>query len=183
MGAGEKDELLTLLRFTSTRSEGKPVSLADYVGRMAEGQEEIYYLLGSDPAVRRGQPPPGPVQGARPGGAAARRPVRRVHDAERARVPGEEAAQRGRPGADAAGRGAPAQAEESEPVADADWAAGGRALQDGAGRPGDRGARVTAADRQPGPPGLDQHGLRARDAARAPADRGRLHRRRPRSSS
>ncbi len=49
MGAAEKDELLTLLRFPSTRSEGKAISLAEYAGRMAEGQEEIYYLLGSDP--------------------------------------------------------------------------------------------------------------------------------------
>ncbi len=46
--AAEKDELLTLLRFPSTRSEGKSTSLAEYVGRMIEGQEEIYYLLGSD---------------------------------------------------------------------------------------------------------------------------------------
>jgi molecular chaperone HtpG len=48
-GAAEKDELLTLLRFPSTRSEGKLISLADYAGRMAQGQEEIYYLLGNDP--------------------------------------------------------------------------------------------------------------------------------------
>lgn len=48
MGAAEKDELLTLLRFPTTRSEGKAIALADYAGRMAEGQEEIYYLLGSD---------------------------------------------------------------------------------------------------------------------------------------
>jgi molecular chaperone HtpG len=47
-GAAEKNELLTLLRFPSTRSEGKATSLADYKGRMIEGQDEIYYLLGSD---------------------------------------------------------------------------------------------------------------------------------------
>lgn len=49
-GATEKEELLTLLRFPSTKSEGKPISFADYAGRMAPGQEEVYYLLGSDPA-------------------------------------------------------------------------------------------------------------------------------------
>jgi molecular chaperone HtpG len=48
--SGDKDDLLPLLRFPSTTSEGKPISLGDYTGRMVEGQEEIYYLLGSDPA-------------------------------------------------------------------------------------------------------------------------------------
>lgn len=56
MGATEKDELLTLLRFVSTRSEGKPLALAEYAGRMVEGQEEIYYLLGSDPASAAASP-------------------------------------------------------------------------------------------------------------------------------
>ncbi|MGE5602712.1 MAG: molecular chaperone HtpG, partial [Nitrososphaerales archaeon] len=50
-GAAEKGELLTLLRFPSTRSEGKQISLADYAGRIVPGQEEIYYLLGNDPVT------------------------------------------------------------------------------------------------------------------------------------
>ena len=50
-GAAERDELLRLLRFPSTRSEGKPISLADYIGRMGEGQTDIYYLLGGDAAT------------------------------------------------------------------------------------------------------------------------------------
>jgi len=48
-GAADREELLGLLRFVTTRSEGKAVSLNDVAGRMVEGQTEIYYLLGSDP--------------------------------------------------------------------------------------------------------------------------------------
>ena len=48
-GAGDKEELLGLLRFVSTRSDGKAVSLDDVVSRMVDGQTDIYYLLGSDP--------------------------------------------------------------------------------------------------------------------------------------
>jgi molecular chaperone HtpG len=42
-----RDEIAGLLRFTSTRSATSEadVSLPDYVGRMKEGQEKIYYLL------------------------------------------------------------------------------------------------------------------------------------------
>jgi len=48
-GATDREELLGLLRFVTTRSEGKAVSLSDVTGRLVEGQTEIYYLLGSDP--------------------------------------------------------------------------------------------------------------------------------------
>jgi len=50
-GAGEdfanREAILKLLRFTSTHddSEEKHVSLDDYVGRMIDGQEKIYYLV------------------------------------------------------------------------------------------------------------------------------------------
>ncbi len=45
-------ELAQLVRFESSRSEdGKPISLADYVERMAEGQEEIYYINGPNRAA------------------------------------------------------------------------------------------------------------------------------------
>ena len=47
-GAADRDELLGLVRFVSTHSEGKPVSLNEIIGRMVEGQTDIYYLLGSD---------------------------------------------------------------------------------------------------------------------------------------
>ncbi len=45
-------ELAPLVRFESSRSEdGKPTSLTDYVERMAEGQEEIYYINGPNRAA------------------------------------------------------------------------------------------------------------------------------------
>jgi molecular chaperone HtpG len=42
-----RDQLLKLVRFRSTGSDGL-VSLADYAGRMKEGQDAIYYITGSD---------------------------------------------------------------------------------------------------------------------------------------
>ena len=43
-----RDEIAKLLRFESSKSEaGKFISLEDYVERMVEGQEEIYYINGS----------------------------------------------------------------------------------------------------------------------------------------
>ncbi len=51
MQLGDNAELLPLLRFPSTRSDGKLISLAEYTGRMIEGQKEIYYILGADPTA------------------------------------------------------------------------------------------------------------------------------------
>lgn len=45
---GENGDLLPLLRFHSSRADGKLIALAGYVERMIEGQQEIYYVLGSD---------------------------------------------------------------------------------------------------------------------------------------
>jgi molecular chaperone HtpG len=44
---GNRDKLAKLLRFATTRGDGadQDQSLDDYVGRMPEGQEQIYYLL------------------------------------------------------------------------------------------------------------------------------------------
>lgn len=56
MQAGDNAELLPLLRFPSTRSEGKLISLSEYTGRMIEGQKEIYYILGADPATIANSP-------------------------------------------------------------------------------------------------------------------------------
>ncbi|HLH57622.1 MAG TPA: molecular chaperone HtpG [Streptosporangiaceae bacterium] len=48
-----RDEIAKLLRFTSTTSatDMPDVSLSDYVGRMKDGQEHIYYLLAPTPAA------------------------------------------------------------------------------------------------------------------------------------
>lgn len=43
-----KDELLPLFRFYSSRSNGKLITLQNYVANMAEDQTEIYYVLGDD---------------------------------------------------------------------------------------------------------------------------------------
>jgi len=44
-----RDRILEICRFAST-GEGATVSLADYVARMKEGQEAIYYIAGDDAA-------------------------------------------------------------------------------------------------------------------------------------
>jgi molecular chaperone HtpG len=41
-----RDDLMPLLRFPTSKSNGEPLSLATYVERMQEGQEVIYFLLG-----------------------------------------------------------------------------------------------------------------------------------------
>merc|ERR1712124_207599 len=50
MGCYEDDsnrsKLSKLLRFTTTKSEGKEISLDKYLDRMAESQESIYYMSG-----------------------------------------------------------------------------------------------------------------------------------------
>ena len=50
-------DLVPLLRFHSTKAEGEAlIGLADYTGRMAEGQEAIYYVLASDLESARQSP-------------------------------------------------------------------------------------------------------------------------------
>ena len=47
-----RDEIAKLLRFTTTASAGQPsVSLPEYVARMKDGQDKIYYLLAPGPAA------------------------------------------------------------------------------------------------------------------------------------
>ena len=61
-GVGEdgsnKDRIARLLRFASTRmdTDEQTVSLADYVGRMAEGQGKIYYITADSFAAARNSP-------------------------------------------------------------------------------------------------------------------------------
>ena len=70
-----RDEIARLLRFTSTKSttDEPDISLGEYVGRMKEGQENIYYLLAPVPRGGQVQPAPGGVPRQGRGGAAARR--------------------------------------------------------------------------------------------------------------
>jgi molecular chaperone HtpG len=53
-----RDDIARLLRFTTTRSatDEPDTSLADYVSRMKEGQEKIYYLLAPTPAAAKSSP-------------------------------------------------------------------------------------------------------------------------------
>src|SRR5690606_41553068 len=61
-GVGEdfanRDRIVKLLRFASAASgdDTQLVSLADYVGRMKEGQEKIYYITADTPAAARNSP-------------------------------------------------------------------------------------------------------------------------------
>ena len=52
--AANRERIARLLRFASTNTDTdeQTVSLADYVGRMKEGQDAIYYITGDSP--RRG---------------------------------------------------------------------------------------------------------------------------------
>jgi molecular chaperone HtpG len=51
-----RTELLPLLRFYTTKSEEKQIPLAEYKSRMAEGQNEIYYVLANDLAAAQRSP-------------------------------------------------------------------------------------------------------------------------------
>merc|ERR1712187_667494 len=60
MGCYEDDsnrsKLSKLLRFTSTKSEGKEISLDKYLDRMQESQESIYYMSGESMETMMGAP-------------------------------------------------------------------------------------------------------------------------------
>ena len=51
---GNRDEIARLARFTTT--QGEDVPLADYVARMKDGQDKIYYLLAPTLAAARNSP-------------------------------------------------------------------------------------------------------------------------------
>ena len=53
-----RDDIAKLLRFTTTKSatDEPDTSLGDYVSRMKEGQEKIYYLLAPSPAAAKHSP-------------------------------------------------------------------------------------------------------------------------------
>jgi molecular chaperone HtpG len=120
-GAADKSELLTLLRFPSTKSEGKPTSFGEYAGRMTEGQDEIYYLLGSDPLSVASSPHLDPFQARDLEVLLLADPfdgymMQSVHEFE-----GKKLRNVDDPGLTLPGEVQP-KAEEAEPVADADWA-------------------------------------------------------------
>ncbi|MEJ5308212.1 MAG: molecular chaperone HtpG [Anaerolineae bacterium] len=48
MDFGGRDDVVPLLRFPTSKSNGALVSLGEYVARMIEGQTDIYYILGDD---------------------------------------------------------------------------------------------------------------------------------------
>jgi molecular chaperone HtpG len=56
--SGNSDKLMRLLRFATTRSDGaeQDQSLADYIGRLEEGQEKIYYLVADSHAKALSSP-------------------------------------------------------------------------------------------------------------------------------
>ncbi len=43
-----KDKIADLIRYKTTKSDGKLISLKDYVANMKEGQEEIYFITGDN---------------------------------------------------------------------------------------------------------------------------------------
>ena len=43
-----KEEVLPLFRYVSSKSDGKLISLDQYIQQMQEGQQDIYYVLGDD---------------------------------------------------------------------------------------------------------------------------------------
>ncbi len=59
-GVGEdqanKERIARLLRFRSTQADAETVSLADYLGRMKEGQDKIYYLTADTLAAAQASP-------------------------------------------------------------------------------------------------------------------------------
>ena len=75
-----RDRLARLLRFSSTHNpdDEQTVSLADYVGRMKDGQNDIYYVTADGYRGGAEQPAPRDLPEARRRGAAAARPHRRV---------------------------------------------------------------------------------------------------------
>ncbi|MBT4989280.1 MAG: molecular chaperone HtpG [Rickettsiales bacterium] len=46
--SGDKDKLFDLCLFKTSKSEGKYITLSQYIENMPEGQNDIYYLIGSD---------------------------------------------------------------------------------------------------------------------------------------
>jgi len=54
--SANKEKIASLLRFASTESDDQNVTLADYVARMKEGQETIYFITAESLAAAKGSP-------------------------------------------------------------------------------------------------------------------------------
>ena len=54
--AANRDKISSLLRFSTTETDEQSVSLADYVGRMKEGQDTIYYITAESLAAAKHSP-------------------------------------------------------------------------------------------------------------------------------
>ena len=86
------DRQAAALRVDADDTDAQTVSLADYIGRMKEGQDAIYYITADSFAAAQQQPAPRdlPQEGHR--GAAAVRPRRRVGRVDLHRVRRQAAA-------------------------------------------------------------------------------------------
>ena len=51
-----KDRIAKLLRFSSTENDAQEVSLDDYISRMKEGQDKIYYITGDSLSAAKNSP-------------------------------------------------------------------------------------------------------------------------------
>ena len=51
-----KDRIAKLLRFSSTETDAQEVSLDDYIGRMKEGQDKIYYITADSLSAAKNSP-------------------------------------------------------------------------------------------------------------------------------
>ena len=168
--AGNRDRIAKLLRFASTQRETdeQTVSLADYVGRMKEGQDAIYYITADGFAAGEEQPAPRDLPQARRRSAADVRPHRRVGRVAAHRVRGQAAAvgRQGRPRPEQARRrGREAGAGASRPTTTRVCV---ERMQKALERSRQRGPRHAPADRFAGVSG--QRRARHEHASRAHAE-------------
>ena len=156
-----RDRIAKLLRFSSTRddSENQNVGLADYVGRMNEGQDKIYYITAESFAAARNSPhleifrKKAIAEGARREGpaGAGHQPSDRFTSLSGQR-PRDEPESR----ADAQGSGS---TRSPDPTGDGDQP---RPSDRGATQGGDRRPAVLRLDADPVRPGATRRGRTAR---------------------
>ena len=151
--AEHRTEIAPLLRFRSSAQDGW-TSLPDYVSRMKEGQDTIYYLSGDHADALKSSPQ---LEGFRAQGLE----VLLMSDSIDAFWPERLDSFEGKKLRSVTQAAADIGKGEDQP--DISAAAGGD--EDGAGRPGFRRPRHRAADRQRGGAGLGRQGPGSADAA------------------